>query len=67
MGKGDPSMLTMNPSGWKTLADENRVSPGRVAPTVVFAGVVRRVESLRGRIPPSGMISEAGLAAQEIV
>jgi len=42
MGRGDPSMLTINPSGWKTLPDENRVSPGWVAPTVVFAGVVAR-------------------------
>jgi hypothetical protein len=42
MGRGDPSMPTMNPSGWKTLADENRVSPGRVAPTVAFADVVMR-------------------------
>jgi hypothetical protein len=42
MGRGDPSMPTINPSGWKTLADENRVSPGWVAPTVAFAGVVAR-------------------------
>ncbi|MCL4270607.1 MAG: hypothetical protein KJZ72_13725 [Anaerolineales bacterium] len=61
-------MPTINLSGWKTLPDEKRVSLGWVAPTVAFAGVVARVESLRGRMPPSGMIypdghtSEAGLA-----
>ena len=46
MGRGDPSMPTVNPSGWKTLPDEKRVSLGWVAPTVAFAGVVARVESL---------------------
>jgi len=54
MGRGDPSMPTINLSGWKTLPDENRVSPGRVAPTVVFADVVARVESLRGRMSEAG-------------
>ena len=43
MGSGDPSMPTINPSGWKTLPDEKRVSPGRVAPTVAFAGYSLRL------------------------
>ena len=54
MGRGDPSMPTVNLSGWKTLPDEKRVSLGWVAPTVAFAGVVARAESLRGRMSEAG-------------
>ena len=49
MGRGDSSMPSVVMSSKEVLPDKARVSPWRVAPTVAFAGVVARVESLRGR------------------
>ena len=70
MGRGDSSMLSIVMSSKEVLPDKARVSPWRVAPTVAFAGVVARascrvhrdIESLRGRMPPSGIISEGDVS-----
>jgi len=50
MGRGDSSMPSVIMSSKEVSPDKARVSPWRVAPTVAFAGVVARVESLRGII-----------------
>ena len=54
MGRGDSSMPSVVTSSRRILPDKARVSPRRVAPTDCgtlqdeFAGMVARVESLRG-------------------
>jgi len=73
MRRGDSSMPSVVMSSNRVSPDKARVSPWRVAPTVAFVGVVSRVESLplatkrlgdfvRGRMPPSGMISEGDVS-----
>lgn len=49
--RGDSSMPSVVMSSNRVSPDKARVSPWRVAPTV--AGVVARVESLRGRMGES--------------
>jgi hypothetical protein len=60
MGRGDSSMPSVVTSSKRVLPDKARVSPWRVAPTVAFAGVVARVESIRGRMGAAAIHAAGG-------